>query len=96
MVLMKRPEKRTQSGQAMVEYIILLSMVVVIYTIIGRALGAMKLDEALLKTVKSDYVRAYKYGHPKAEGPDEGTVKKHPRMKGSESFRIFINPEATK
>jgi len=82
-----------QSGQAIVEYILLISIVVGLFLIVSRGLNQGNLAVVITKPIKEDYAKVYKYGHPKASGVDdpEGPAR-HPRFEGSNSFRLYINP----
>ncbi|OFZ19710.1 MAG: hypothetical protein A2X94_16785 [Bdellovibrionales bacterium GWB1_55_8] len=85
---------RDERGQAVVEYILLVALVVMAFTIVAGGMERFKVGEALLKPIREDFARAYKYGHPKTTGFDEGSPSRHPRVTGGENnFRIFINPQ---
>jgi Flp pilus assembly pilin Flp len=86
---------REERGQTTVEYILLLAAIVSFFLIIGRGLKGRDLTKALTKPLTEDFAFAYKYGHPKARGYDEGAPRMHPRAGAGEdpsNFRIFISP----
>jgi hypothetical protein len=85
---------RDESGQAVVEYVLLLSITFSLFLIVAKGLSVFKVEEKLLRPLSVSYAAAYRYGHPEALGFEDGGPKKHPRAiaPGTESFRIFINP----
>lgn len=84
---------RDEQGQAVVEYLLLLAVVVGFFMVMSAGLKKTMIGKKLMTPITVDFARAYKYGHPKAEGTDEGgSPKRHPRYDGEESFRIFMNP----
>ncbi|OFZ52747.1 MAG: hypothetical protein A2428_03340 [Bdellovibrionales bacterium RIFOXYC1_FULL_54_43] len=86
------------SGQATVEYILLVSFVAMAFMLLSGMIGDIQLTERLMKPLKQDYARAYQYGNPKAKGYDDGGPLHHPRAvpgSGEGNFRLFINPDAT-
>ena len=93
------PSLRDESGQAITEYILLLSVLVSIFVGVAAALRGKNLGAMVTKPIQQDFKYAYQYGHPKARGYDDGGPTKHPRAvdpTGSDTsnFRIFLNPEA--
>jgi hypothetical protein len=81
------------SGQAVVEYILLLSAIVAIYVTIISWVNSFGLMQKLVTPLTRDYAKTYQFGDPKADGFD-GEPKRHPRISGCEEcFRLFINPE---
>lgn len=80
---------KSQSGQAVLEYILLLTVVVSLFGVIASTLGKVDIGGKLLGPLSGDFAHAYRYGHPKALGYDDGGPKKHPRAIGGDSFRIF-------
>ncbi|MGE4234480.1 MAG: hypothetical protein AB7F43_14235 [Bacteriovoracia bacterium] len=85
-----RQKKRTQSGQAVVEYVLLLVLVVGMLFLLSNQLP--RLLATLEEPFKSDFKYAYKYGDSKARGYDDddgsGPVR-HPRIYSAGNFRIF-------
>jgi hypothetical protein len=82
-----------ESGQATLEYILLIAVVVSTFVVMMRGLERFGLGEKMLKPIREDFAYAYKYGHPQARGYDEGEPRLHPRIEVQGSFRIFINPQ---
>lgn len=89
---MVRPMAKRESGQATLEYVLLLTIVVSFFMIVSQGLERLGLADKLLKPITQDFAYAYKYGHPDARGYDEGDPKMHPRIDTKGNFRIFINP----
>jgi len=88
---------RNQAGQAMTEYILLLSILVALFSLLVRLLGETRIVDRLKNRLEKDYKYTYRYGHPKARGPDDdGGVKYIPQYIDPngvpKDFRIFINP----
>lgn len=83
---------RDERGQATVEYILLISIVVSLFVILADGIGKAGLMTKLMGPLSGDYAHAYRYGHPKALGYDDGGPKKHPRWNtngSNDNFRIF-------
>jgi hypothetical protein len=79
-----------EEGQAILEYILLLSIVTGFFVMLMSGLGKFDVGGKLMKPLSSDFAHAYRYGHPKALGYDDGGPLKHPRaIDGTDSFRIF-------
>jgi hypothetical protein len=88
---------RRDEGQATIEYILVLSVVVMFAFAVMQGLRRIRLAEKMTAPITKDFAMTYKYGHPKASGPDEGDWKYHPRMPaGGNNFRIFMNPGNSK
>ncbi len=91
---------RADSGQGVLEYVLLMAIVVNLFLILSHGLGKLGLSEKLMKIVTGPYAKAYRYGHPQAAGFEDGeSPKMHPRFVsggGEESAgtRIFINPRS--
>ncbi len=87
---------RGESGQAFTEYVLLLVLVTLIYALIVRQFKAMDLADKLLIPLREQYAYTYRYGDPRARGPDDGGPIRHPRaVTGSnDNFRLFLNPES--
>ena len=93
---MKQKKFRSnESGQALTEYVLLLALVVGFFITISKGLALIHASDMILRPVKEEYARSYRYGHPKAKGFDDGGPEFHPRAEtGSKNnFRIFINPD---
>jgi hypothetical protein len=75
-----------------IEYVLMLAAVVGFYFLIAQGLKRANLPGKLMGPLREDFAFAYKYGHPKARGFDEGDPVYHPRVPASGNFRIFINP----
>lgn len=84
-----------QSGQTMVEYMLLTFIVVVI---ISALFMVLKEREALFKAITAPavaYIKyGYKYGDKDALGWDEGNPRKHVQQSASQNdsrnFRLFL------
>lgn len=82
-----------ESGQTMVEYVLIMFVVVTAMVFI---LGQLKKNEFFYKKVTEPLVKHitynYKYGDPSAQGWDEGNPKKHlqiSRPGEGQTFRLF-------
>lgn len=85
-----------QGGQAVLEYVLLFSIVASVFVVIIQAMPFILAK--LEKPIKEKFVFAYKYGHPEACGyedppPCSGTPKKHPRYYLPDNFRLFSRGE---
>jgi hypothetical protein len=78
-------------GQATLEYVLMLLIVVSSYLFVVRGLMDAGLTQLFLRPIQGDYARAYQFGHPKAEFDGSGG-KNHPRFNGNgdNNFRIFL------
>jgi hypothetical protein len=86
--------RRRQEGQALIEYLILISIVIGVYLILAKGLVETKLAEKMTAPIRDGYASAYRYGHPKAKGFSDGGPENHPRARGgNNNFRIFFNPK---
>ena len=91
----KARQTNAQEGQAVVEYILLLSVVVLFFVLITQGIARMGITPKLMASLTGPFANTYKYGHPKAQGFDEGAPKFHPRIfGGEENFRLFFNPDS--
>jgi hypothetical protein len=83
-----------QSGQATLEYILLIAAIVTGVMLVSQKLSDLNLAARLTAPVTGSFAKTYRYGHPKAKGYDDGGPQYHPRAtdKGGNNFRIFINP----
>jgi hypothetical protein len=83
--------RKNQSGQAITEYVLLLSIIVVLYTILIKGVSELNVVNKLKKPLETQFKYTYQYGHPDARGPSEGGPTFIPE-KLDDNFRIFINP----
>ena len=83
---------KRNSGQAVLEYILLLAIVVSLYTILMKGLMNSNAMNALKKPLEKDFKYTYQYGHPEARGQNDGGPKFIPQYHDPQNFRIFINP----
>jgi hypothetical protein len=88
--------RRERSGQATVEYILLLAMVVSLYAAFLRALSEKDVFKKLQAPITNEFAKTYRYGHPKAKGMDDGGPVNIPTVQSKgydeQNFRIFYNP----
>lgn len=84
--------KSDERGQAITEYVLILFIVVTAYIMLSKGLSKIGFGNLLMRPINGTFAHAYRYGHPKAKGFDDGGPYRHPRAKGQGSFRIFINP----
>jgi hypothetical protein len=88
--LPKSSARNAQSGQALLEYILLISIVTSFFVILMDGLGKVDLVKKIMAPLSGDFAHSYRYGHPKALGYDDGGPRKHPRATGpGENIRIF-------
>ena len=85
-----------QSGQALTEYVLLLLLVSLAYALISHRFRSLNIADRLLDPIRNTYAYTYRYGHPKARGPEDGGPRLHPRAIGGENFRLFINPDQSR
>ena len=84
---------RSQSGQAIIEYVLLVAILVSTFVVVVRWFrDDAKFQEKLLAGLNKTVVRTYQSGNPKATSPlaEEGAVH-HPRDTSPGNFRIFMN-----
>ena len=85
--------RKTQSGQAVLEYILLLAIIVFLYSLVLNSLSGSNGFENMKKPLTKDFKYTYQYGHPEARGQEDGGPKFIPQHHdGAQNFRIFINP----
>ena len=93
MVKVKRQTE--QKGQAVVEYILLLSALVTMFVVLAKGIGSMNLAKKLMKPLTKNFAKAYQYGDVNTSGPDddEGAVN-HAQAQNPQgaNFRIFLSP----
>jgi hypothetical protein len=78
--------KRSQSGQAIVEYVLLLVLVVGFTRIIFRYLPDV--IRTLETSFTERYTASYQYGDMTVRGGENG-YERHPRAPGQGNFRMF-------
>ena len=85
--------KVKESGQAIVEYILLLGILVGIYSALLNRLSQTSTMEILKKPLTKEFAYTYRYGDRKARGQDDGGPLYIPQYHDQQNnFRIFINP----
>ena len=85
--------EKVESGQAVVEYILLLAIVVGLYSFVLNKIAQSNAITAMKGPFTKDLTYTYRYGHPKARGQDDGGPLYIPQQHDSQNdFRIFINP----
>ncbi len=84
----------SRSGQALLEYVILLAIVVSLFVTMTKRLSESNVFARLQKPFQEEFARAYRYGHPDARGQDDGGPVNLPQYDDTDgrNFRIFINP----
>lgn len=84
---------RDESGQAVIEYILLLATVVSVYFAVAAWVNQYGLAQKMISPISTDFAATYQFGDPKGAGFDSDTPKRHPRIEDCEGcFRLFINP----
>ena len=84
---------KVESGQAVMEYILLLAIVIGLYTAVLDQLSQTNALDALKKPLTQDFVYTYRYGNIKARGQNDGGPLYIPQQHDPDkNFRIFINP----
>lgn len=80
-----------ESGQAILEYILLLAMIVGLSSLVFRGLRQMNLAGIMMGPMRGSFAKAYQSGDPRARGIDNPNgAYRHPRdTRGEESFRMF-------
>lgn len=88
-----KPESNAEKGQATVEYILLLAIIVAGFLIVAQGLANSQLMSNLMNPLTDPYTKAYQNGHYQARAPDDPQgAFKHPRAyPAPESFRIFYS-----
>ena len=82
---------KSQSGQAVIEYVLLVSIVVSFYVIMSVAMNKLKLADKILAAMSGPYKSAYQFGDVEAKVED-GQYTRHPMINGNGGSRIFVNP----
>jgi hypothetical protein len=87
------PLTNKSSGQAVVEYILLLAIVISLYTVLLNKLSDTNAIAQMKKPFTQEFAYTYRYGNAKARGQDDGGPIAIPQHHDLEkNFRIFINP----
>jgi hypothetical protein len=81
-----------ESGQAIVEYVLLLAILVSMFSLVLGKLNNSDAFAKMKKPLEKDFAYTYRYGHPLARGQEDGGPKYISQYSGGENFRIFINP----
>lgn len=85
--------KRNESGQAVFEYVLLLTILVSGYVLLVNGLKDSGMGKKMLAPIQEDYRRAYQYGNTTAKGYEDGAPENHPRVaNGKKNFHLFLNP----
>lgn len=86
-------KREAESGQAVVEYILITSMMVIFIVILTQMLARIGLGKKLSNPVQTTFAMAYKYGDPRAKGFAEGGPRFHPKaLPGENNGRMFVSP----
>lgn len=82
-----------EDGQALTEYIVMIAIIVGFYVAVATGISKLGIERKLSLTLKGPFAAAYRYGHVKAKGFDDGGPENHPRASGgNNNFRLFLNP----
>jgi hypothetical protein len=83
-----RQVRGNESGQAIAEYVLLLALTVIAFGILLNAVNQIGIMGLIMKPIQDPFMRAYQFGHPKANAPDMGgDTTKHPRL-GQRAFYV--------
>jgi hypothetical protein len=87
--------EKDESGQAFVEYILLIAILVGFFLTATKWITQKGIQKKFVEAIMRPYVSAYRYGHTQAKGYDDGGPTFHPRIEtGENNFRIFLNPDS--
>lgn len=86
----------SEAGQAVVEYIILLAILVSLYASVLTALTNSNILAKIKEPFTKDYKYTYEYGQKDARGQNDGGPINIPQQHDQQYFRIFINPPISK
>jgi hypothetical protein len=93
MKILRHLTPRSESGQAVIEYVLLLAIIIFLYTLVLERLAGSNGFEVMKKPLTQDFKYTYRYGHPEARGQTDGGPKLIPQHhEPAQNFRIFINP----
>ena len=79
-----------ESGQAILEYVMLLAIVVGLFVNISKLLASKDWFSQLTAPITKEFRYTYNYGHPSCRGIEDGGQKN--LALHTDNFRIFINP----
>ena len=77
----KNRQIHDQSGQGMVEYILLLAVILSVFLAVAKGLDKIGIVRRMMEPLNKDFANMYQYGHPMGE---RYPAAKHPRK------RIYI------
>jgi|GEM_PF-747766 len=84
----------SEAGQAVTEYLLLLSILIVGIVALGKGLSKSQIGPKLITMISGEFKSSYQYGNSKAKGYDDGGPFWHPRASSQDgskhNFRIFI------
>ena len=90
---MNESKQRRSDGQAVLEYILLLAIVVSLFGFVLNLLSGTNMMTNLKKPLEQTFTYTYRYGHPDARGQENGGPKYIPQYHDlDQNFRIFVNP----
>lgn len=86
----------SNSGQSLMEYILLLAIVTGFLVFAVKALNQKDLSGKFSSIISEKYKRTYQFGHPDVKdfGERDGPYYHARFSEGSQNFRIFINPKS--
>ncbi len=87
---------KNNQGQAMIEYVLMMAIILGIYLGVSKGISRLGLDKKITNSITTTFSAAYRYGHVKAKGYDDGGPAYHPRADtggGNNNFRVFFNPD---
>lgn len=80
---------KSERGQAILEYVLLLSIVVFMFGFAIRTMRERDWFQNLVKPLTKIYPDNYQYGYYNPNSPNEKFVPQDP---DSSKFRVFVNP----
>jgi hypothetical protein len=83
---------KVDSGQAVLEYVLLLAIIVALYGAVINLLTQSRVFESVKAPFVKEYVYIYQFGHKDARGADGGPIYIPQHHDPEQNFRIFINP----
>ena len=90
---MAESPRRSESGQAITEYVMLLFIIMVLAGVVREGMRRFGIADLVAAPINRSFAYVYRYGDAQARGFEDGGPKKHPRaLSGDGSFRIFLNP----
>ena len=67
-----------ESGQAIVEYILLLAVILSTFLVVARGLGRIGIVKRMMEPLNTEFANIYRYGHPKGQ---PYPANNHPRKR---------------